>query len=92
MEPPRIQAAAMGGYGPAQVQPFRQPQPYRVQPEPQTPGQEGRYDPNMTLEEAMDSGFNEEVTQPRIVQLNGSGVDSGETQRLTGYGADSRIQ
>ena len=46
----------------------------------------------MTLEEAMDSGFNEEVTQPRIVQLNGSGVDSGETQRLTGYGADSRIQ
>ena len=46
----------------------------------------------MTLEEAMDSGFNEEVTQPRIVQLNGSGVDSGGTQRLTGYGADSRIQ
>ena len=30
--PPRFQAAARGGYGPAQVQPFRQPQPYRAQP------------------------------------------------------------
>ena len=92
MVPPRIQAVAMGGYGPAQVPPFRQPQPYSVQPEPQAPRQDGRYDPNMTLEEAMDGGFNEEVTPPRIGQLNSSGVDIGGTQRGTGYGADSRIQ
>ena len=92
MGPPQVPHLPMPGYGPVKVPARHLPrrQLIRPYPWPQRHGEE--YDPNMTLEEALNGGFNAEtIDQQTHGQPNRSGVDNNGIPRNTGYGADTRI-
>ena len=81
--PPWIQPPVLQGYGGGRGPNRYQPQLLRGHPYPPTSRSSTQFDPNMTLEEALNGGFShEEVKQ--------TGVDE-QNRDNTGNGADSRL-
>ena len=61
-------------------------------PYQQAPRRTMEYDPNMTLEDALNGGFTtEEAKQPMNDQQIRSDLENSRVPRNTGYGPDTRI-
>ena len=80
---PWIQPPVLQGYGQGRDHNIYQPQVLRGNPYPPTSRSSAQFDPNMTLEEALNGGFSlEEVEQTGVV---------GQNRDQTARGADSRL-
>ena len=91
--PPQMPAFAVRGYGPAPVPRIHVPRIQHIHPYAQVPRRGDGYNPNMTLDEALNSGFNgEAIGQPTRMDQNGTGMENNQAPRNTGYVADTRIR
>ena len=92
MQPPRIPGPPMQGYGPVHIPPMHLPRRQHSHPYQQPPTRHEEYDPNLTLEEALDGGFDVDAAEQPMTGLQASsGIHANTIPRNTGYGADTRL-